>query len=136
MAEMTQLENATRTWGPPILAALVAGLTGVIIASQRQAVTETNVANLKLESTAMAQRIADIDSHGSRQVVSMEGRIKAIEDRNIEQDRRLGVVDSSMASLMARFIIVEDRLASCQGCHMGGGAATLQDHMRKQQGGK
>ena len=65
-------------------------------------------------------------------MTSMEGRMKAIEDRNLEQDHRLTGAETGLAALTTRFIIVEDRLTACQGCHMGGGAKALQDHLQKQ----
>lgn len=128
--------TAMRTVILACIPALLAGVTAIVIMGQTVARIETSQRNDEANNKVLEQRVNDIDSHGSRQLLSMEGRIKAIEDRNIEQDRRLGAADASMALLMGRFIIVEDRLAACQGCHMGGGAAALQAHMKKQQGGK
>jgi hypothetical protein len=125
-----------RAWGPSIISALVGGVTVIIIGAQRQAVTETDVANIRMEQRTQDQRISDIDSHGSREVVSMAGRLEAIQARDIEQDRRIGAFETTLAALSGRFIIVEDRLAACQGCHMGGGGKVLLDHLNKKQRGK
>jgi hypothetical protein len=116
--------------------ALVSGVAAVIVMGQ----TVTQVATKQTADEAarrvLEQRMTDIDAHGTRQLVSMEGRVKAIEDRNREQDHRLATAETTLAAMNSRFVIVEDRLNACWDCHMGGGRRAISEHLQKQGGGK
>jgi hypothetical protein len=111
--------------------AMIAGVTAIIIMGQRQAVTEAELRGHITNQSVLETRINDIDTHGTRQVTSLEARIKSMEDRNIEQDRRIGAIETTKGTTNVRLALVEDRLASCQACHMGGGAKALTDHLTR-----
>src|SRR5262249_43203620 len=97
-----QPPNGPIWWRSPLVTAIgadfLSGFSAVIIMGQRVAVLEAS-------EKVLEQRVADIDSHGSRQVISMEGRIKGIEDRNIEQDHRLTTAETTLAAINSRFVI-------------------------------
>lgn len=135
MRDMVPSGNGNGFWRSPLVtaigAAAISGVTAVIIMGQRVAVLQSELATHLAGQAAIETRVADLDTHGSRQLASMESRIKSTEDRNIEEDRRLATVEASMAALNIRLVLTEDRLASCQQCHMTGGAKTLTDHLQR-----
>jgi hypothetical protein len=89
----------------------VSGVAAVIVIGQTVTQVATEQTADEAARRVLEQRMTDIDAHGTRQLVSMEGRVKAIEDRNIEQDHRLSTAKTTLATMNGRFVIVEDRLS-------------------------